>query len=288
MNIFAALLALVAGAFFALTAFAQRRGLVDTDGLSGALYSIGTMAACLWLVSPFFIDFAWFSHPIVWIFVLTGILFPASSQTAQIFSVQRLGPTLTSALGGLAPVFAVIPAILILGEAFSLQAGLGLGMIVSAMIYSTIGSKKIPRNWPIWALLLPLGASLSRGITQPFTKLGMLEIPSPIFASLVQATVSLCVMYLVTSLPVNRKARRTGPEGRVWFCVTGLLISCGILSLNWAISLGEVLLVAPIASLVPLWALAFNVLIFRVETVGLRHLGVAVLVVLGVSLITSH
>lgn len=288
MNVVAALLALLAGAFFALTAFSQRRGLAYTDGLTGARYSIATMAACLWLVSPFFVDYAWFGEPIVWMFVMTGILFPATSQTAQIFSVQRLGPTLTSALGGLAPVFAVIPAILILGEAFNLQAGVGLGLIVAAMIYSTIGSKKLPRNWPIWALGLPLGASLARGLTQPFTKLGMLEIPSPIFASMVQATVSLCVILLVTSLPSIRKARKIGAEGRKWFCVTGVLITCGILSLNWSISLGEVLLVAPIASLVPLWALAFNVLIFRVEMVGLRHLGVAVLVVLGVFLISSR
>jgi DME family drug/metabolite transporter len=286
MNIIAALLALFAGAFFALTAFAQRRGLTDTDGLTGALYSIGTMAVCLWLVSPFFVDYGWFSDPIVWIFVITGILFPATSQAMQIFSVQRLGPTLTSALGGLAPVFAVIPAILILGEKLNLQAGLGLGLIVFAMIYSTIGTQKIPRNWPIWALALPLGASLARGITQPFTKLGMLEIPSPIFATMVQASVSLGVIFLASSLPENRKVRRSAAEGRKWFCITGLLITCGILSLNWAISLGDVLLVAPIASLVPLWALAFNILLFRVETVGLRHLGVAVLVVLGVSLIT--
>lgn len=282
----AALLGLIAGAFFALTTFSQRRGLADTDGLSGALYSIGTMAGCLWLVSPFFVNYEWFKEPIVFIFVITGILFPASSQTAQIFSVQRLGPTLTSAFGALAPIFAVIPSVLILGEAFNLQTGLGLALIVSAMIYSTTGSGKIPRNWPIWVLVLPLGASLARGITQPFTKLGLLEIPSPIFATMVQATVSLGVILLVTSLPVNRKARRINFEGRIWFCVTGLLITCGILSLNWAISLGDVLLVAPIASLVPLWALAFNVLIFRVETVGLRHLGIAVLVVLGVSLIT--
>ena len=244
------------------------------------------MAGCLWLVSPFFVNYEWFKEPIVFIFVITGILFPASSQTAQIFSVQRLGPTLTSAFGALAPIFAVIPSVLILGEAFNLQTGLGLALIVSAMIYSTTGSGKIPRNWPIWVLVLPLGASLARGITQPFTKLGVLEIPSPIFATMVQATVSLGVILLVTSLPVNRKARRINFEGRIWFCVTGLLITCGILSLNWAISLGDVLLVAPIASLVPLWALAFNVLIFRVETVGLRHLGIAVLVVLGVSLIT--
>ena len=282
----AALLGLIAGAFFALTTFSQRRGLADTDGLSGALYSIGTMAGCLWLVSPFFVNYEWFKEPIVFIFVITGILFPASSQTAQIFSVQRLGPTLTSAFGALAPIFAVTPSVLILGEAFNLQTGLGLALIVSAMIYSTTGSGKIPRNWPIWVLVLPLGASLARGITQPFTKLGVLEIPSPIFATMVQATVSLGVILLVTSLPVNRKARRINFEGRLWFCVTGLLITCGILSLNWAISLGDVLLVAPIASLVPLWALAFNVLIFRVETVGLRHLGIAVLVVLGVSLIT--
>lgn len=286
MNLVAALLAHIAGAFFALTVFAQQRGLADTDGLTGARYSIGTMTICLWLVSPFFIDYGWFSDPIVWIFVITGILFPATSQTMQIFSVQRLGPTLTSALGGLAPVFAVIPAIFILGEVFNFQAGLGLGLIVFAMIYSTIGTQKIPRNWPIWVLALPLGASLARGITQPFTKLGMLEIPSPIFATMVQASVSLVVIFLVSSLPANRKARRIATKGRKWFCVTGLLITCGILSLNWAISLGDVLLVAPIASLVPLWALTFNVLLFRVETVGLRHLGVSVLVVLGVSLIT--
>jgi len=51
------------------------------------------------------------------------------------------------------------------------------------------------RTWPLWAIGLPLGASLIRAIGHIGTKYGLLEVDSPSFAVLVGNTVSL-----VTSL----------------------------------------------------------------------------------------
>jgi len=288
MTLVAASLALLAGALFGLTVFAQSKGLEDTDAFTGAFLSIGFMACLLWIFSPAMVEWHWMTSGAALIFLAGGLLFPAGGQTLQVLSITRLGPALTAAFSGMSPVFAVVPAILFLGEDFGLQGVLGLGLIMASLFYSAFGSRKITRSWPLWVLLIPLGASAARGIVQPFTKIGFQEIPSPYFATMLQATTSTILLLLILRLPAVAAKRRAGGQGWKWFCLTGLLNFFGIQSLNAAINLGAVTVVAPLSSTVPLWTLAYGVFLFRREKVGLRHLVIAVLVVSGVVLIVMR
>ncbi len=134
MSLLASLFALSAGALFGLNVYIQRRGLDDIDGLTGAFFSVATMAAFLWFLSPFFVTWRWWFSDAAVIFLLCGLFFPASGQGLQIASIARVGPALTSAVGAFAPLFAVLPAVFFLGESFGFQAQFGLMLMIALLV----------------------------------------------------------------------------------------------------------------------------------------------------------
>lgn len=288
MNLAAILLGLGAGALFGFNVHIQRIGLDGTDGLTGAVVSVGSMASLFWLLSPFAVDYAWLLSWGTLIFAAAGLLFPAMGQFLQITSVARVGPAMTAAIGSFAPVFAVVPAIVFLGESFGLQGAIAVALMMTGLALSAIGPRGLPRGWPIWALLLPLGAAAARGLTQPALKYGMIDVPSPFMAAMITATVSTGVLLTLRALRRNVTPLPRVPRAFATFALSGVINGIGILSLAAAIRAGGVTLTAPLAATAPLWSLLFGGILFRRETIGLRHLGVAALVVLGVALLVTR
>lgn len=290
MILFATLLALSAGALFGFNIHVQRHAVDGTGPFTGAFLSVGTMTVLLWLLSPFFVDWAWFGLPALWLFVLGGVFFPAAGQSFQIFAIRAVGPALTSAIGAFAPFFAVVPALLFLGEPFSAQLALGMGLMTVGLVYAAVGSRKIARTWPLWALLLPLGAALARGLVQPVTRAGLEQGPSAFFATLVLGSISSLVLLgiLILRHPRDLAALFRPSPGMRWFAVSGVINGAGILCLNTAIGLGGVTLAAPLAATAPLWSLGFGAFVFKREALRPMHYTVAALVVLGVVLVVTR
>lgn len=286
--IIAALSALMAGVLFGLNVHIQHRALDTTDSLTGAAISLGVSAALLWISSPLWMDWNWWSSSSVMLFALCGLLFPAFAQLLQIRAIDTVGSSLSSAIGAFAPLFAVVPAVLFLNEVMNTQAATGIALLMAGLCISAIRTEKIRRTWPVWALLLPLGASAVRGGTQPIVKIGLNEIPSASFATLVMTTVStlvLAVCLLGTGRTIHGLREK---PGAAWFAVSGVVNCTGILALAFAIKVGGVTLTAPLASTAPLWALLFGALIFRREPLGLQHILVSFMVVIGAVLIITR
>ena len=285
MSLLPVFFGLSAGALFGLLIHFQRRGLETYDPLVGAFISVSSMSCFLWILSPFFIDYTWFASKAALIFFLSGLFFPAAAQVAQVFSIARVGPALTSAIGAFAPFFAAGPAIVLLGEPWGLQLIIGMSLMTFGLIFSTLSTKGLKRTWPLWVLLLPLGASLARGIIQPILKVGLSDIPSPFFATLMLGSVSTCILAAVLILTKKTNLLIGSRNGIKWFSISGIINAFGILSINYAIYLGGVVLAAPLAATSPIWALLFGILIFKNEKLGVRQFTVALLVVIGSILI---
>ena len=281
----AALFALLAGALFGLVSHVQKKGLAHLDDKTGTLVSVATMAAVFWVLAPLMIDWRWWLTEAALLFALCGLVFPAASQRLQILSVVKVGPNMTSAFGSFAPVFAVVPAVLVLGESLSLQVAMGLSIMIAALLISASGPKGPNRTWSAVALLLPLGASFVRGIIQPVAKAGMIEVPSPFFATMVMATVSTVVAGSSLAMRRRPQAGSHTRRGYGWFALNGACVGMGILSMQVALNLGDVIITAPLVSTSPLWTLLLGALIFRHEVLRPRHAIVAVMVMVGVTLI---
>ena len=252
MTVAAALFALLAGALFGLASHVQKKGLAHIDDRTGTMISVATMVALFWLLSSALIDWRWWITEAALLFALCGLVFPAASQRLQIASVVRVGPNLTSAFGSFASVFAVLPAVLFPEETLTLQASLGLAIMIAALLVSALEPHGPHRAWPLLALLLPLGASFVRGIVQPVAKAGMVEVPSPFFATLVMATVSAAVAGTALIGRLRKPAGQNARRGYLWFAANGAAVGGGILSMQVALSLGDVIVAAPLVSTPPL------------------------------------
>ncbi|MAM60773.1 DMT family transporter [Maritimibacter sp. UBA3975] len=280
-------LSLIAAAMWGISAHIQRLGLDGTDALTGAFVSVGTGALLMWSAAPFFVQSAWWTHPATLIFLAVGVIFPALGQRFQIASVDLVGASLTASLSSAAPVVAVTIGVLLLGETLGLQGALGIAIMVTGFVLATHSPRGIKRGFPVWALFVPVGAAVVRGIAQPGLKLGLSDLPSPAFALLIGTTMSTVTLGLLL-LPRAVRGRVSLGGGWIWFVLNGAMFSLGILCLNMALSRGTVTLVSPLAATTPLWTLAFGALLFKREQLGLKHLAIALMVVIGAALIVTR
>ena len=161
------LLALTSAFLFALSIQVQSLGLELVDFRSGTLINIGTTALIYWIVSPLFIESSYWFAQATFLFALVGLFRPALSLNLAVAGVKLLGPTLTSGLAATAPVFAAFFAIALLDEkiTFSIAAGT-IGIVAGIYVMATRESRGQPRGWPLWAMLLPLGAAFFMRLTR--------------------------------------------------------------------------------------------------------------------------
>lgn len=282
------LLALTAAVLFGFNMHVQNRALDDTDPLFGAFLSVGATALMFWVFSPLMIDWSWWFTRAATLFIIAGLMFPAAGQTLQIASIRRIGPALTSAVGAFVPAFAVLPSVLFLAEPFGIQASIGMSLMIGGLVLSALGGRRIRRDWPVWALALPLGAAMVRGFVQPLSKYAFSFVHSPYFATMVTASVSTLVLLVLVGLKRRKGRLRVGAAGRRLFPVSGVINGLGILALNQAIGMGQVTVAAPLASTAPLFALLFGAFLFKREVLGWRHLLIASMAVGGAMLIVTR
>ena len=139
------------------------------------------------------------------------------------------------------------------------------------------------RGWPLWALLLPVGAAFLRVLAQAFAKIGMESIPSPFFVGLVGYSVSF-----VLALLTNARRDEPGPvrsPGFKWLVLAGLCYALAIGCLNTALSCGDLVVVAPVAACQPFFSLLLGRFIFGESEIDRRTVAAVALVVPGVILV---
>src|SRR5260370_41755146 len=91
------------------------------------------------------------------IFVLVGLLFPATVTLLTFEANRRMGPNISGALSNLTPLFAVLVATLLFGEVPRPLQALGIAMVVSGVIMLSIDRDWLGTRWHLAALLLPIG-----------------------------------------------------------------------------------------------------------------------------------
>ena len=196
-----------------------------------------------------------------------------------------MGPTLATTLTSTSPLFATAMGLLWLGEVLTVETGVGTLVIVAAII--TLAKRDGGRQaaWPLWALLLPLGAALIRSGGHVLSKLGMNHLPDPYLAGLVTFAVSA-----VITTAIHRVRRDGAPvvwrsPGVAWFVTAGFLFSLAVMALNGALLLGTVVQVVPLVSASPIFVMLMSIFVFRRERITPRTITVVFMVVPAVMMI---
>ena len=251
---------------FAVSNHIQHIALDHMNVRDGTIVNVGTTCLLLWLLAPFFlIPETLLTAGAGW-FALAGLIVPSLSMTLHTYSVRLLGPGLTAGLTSTSPVFAMAIAVAILGELVTGQILLGTALVAGGIAITTLRSRGGPSSWPIWAVAVPLGAALSRALSHNFIKVGFADLPSPMTAALIGATVSFLVVCTINAASGHKIARKR--SGFIWFGLCGVLNAIGLVGLNVALELGSVVVVSPLIAATPAFTIVLGWLVFRRERIS--------------------
>ena len=281
----AAALALLAAVLFAAALITTQFGLRHREGLAGAKVSISSATALCWLLfllSPPHNFHGWNGAGAA-VFIALGVFFPVSVTLLAYEANRRLGPTIAGAIGSTAPLFAVLGAVLFLGETLGLrQAGATLAIVAGSVVLvwrrgqADSHAENHPEQQGSWVAWL---AAALRALAQVIAKAGLLLWPNPYAATLLCYSTSAVVIWLIGARSTRPESRIYNRRGVMWFALTGLFNSCAIYALYTALESGALNIVSPIAFSYPLFTLLLNSVILREERLSPRLvLGVALTV----------
>jgi drug/metabolite transporter (DMT)-like permease len=274
----AAALALAAAACFAWGQVLIQFGLRTVPSWRSPIYSIGGSAVLAWIFAVLFVDFRQMKLDAALIFAGVGLIFPVAVSMLSVRSNEALGPAVASAVGNVAPVFAVLGAILFLGERPGAGQLAGLALVVMGVALLALRGGTGGRHWPIWVLALPLSAALIRGAIQPAIKTALAQWHEPMAAAAIGYTTSTLMILMIA----GRRAWRVGPADRrgvMWFTLVGVFNGAATFLLYAALGLGPITLVAPLVALFPLIAVVLSLVLLRERLPLLGLLGIVVSVV---------
>lgn len=267
----AAALALAAAACFAWGQVLIQFGLRTVPSWRSPIYSIGGSAVLAWIFAVIFVDFRQLNFEATLIFAGVGLIFPVAVSMLSVRSNEALGPAVASAVGNVAPVFAVVGAILFLGERPGAGQLAGLALVVVGVALLALRGGTGGRRWPVWVLALPLSAALIRGAIQPAIKTALAQWHEPMAAAAIGYTTSTLMILMIA----GRRAWRVGPADRrgvMWFSLVGLFNGAATFLLYAALGLGSITLVAPLVALFPLLAVVLSLIMLRGERLPLLGL----------------
>lgn len=265
----AAALALLAAALFAAALVTTQFGLRHMDGLAGAKISIPSAAALFWLLLPLH-GFGNWNVQAAGVFASLGLFFPVAVTLLAYEANRRMGPTIAGAIGSTAPLFAVLGAMLFLGEALGLtQIGATLAIVAGSVVLVWRGSGDVQQG-TAWGSSVAWLAAALRALAQVIAKAGLLWWPNPYAAVLLGYSVSAVVIWIIATRSRRPESRVYTRRGVLWFVLTGLFNSTAVLALYTALDRGAVNIVSPIAATYPLFTLLLNSVILREERLSAR------------------
>ncbi len=204
------------------------------------------------------------------LFSLVGI-FQLGVRLLAYTGVEKIGTSRSSALQSISPLVSATIAVAILGEQPSVLIVIGTVLVVAGIVLVSWKPEQQLAGFRRWHLLLPLGAAFLTGMNHPIRRYVLVLANEPLFFSALMGAVSLAgfLIYLAASprsqkLVWNRKA--------FWpFIGTGLCETLSILFIITAISMGRVVVVAPIAASYPIWALIeARIFLRQMEAINLK------------------
>ena len=202
------------------------------------------------------------------LFTLVGI-FQLGVRLLAYTGVEKIGASRSSALQAVSPLISAAIAIVILGESTTPLIVLGTCLVIAGIVLISWRPERQFANFRRWHLLLPIGAAFLTGINHPIRRYVLIMADEPLFFSALMGSVSLAG-FLIYFAVFPRSQRLVWNRSAIGpFLATGLCETMSILLIITAISMGRVVIVAPIAASYPVWSLIQSAIFLRdVEAVN--------------------
>ena len=287
----AAILALSSSFLASITMILMKKAIERTNPTS-AMLVVTLVGSIFYLVISFFtVPLAYLKSGALIYFVIAGLFSPALVRWLYFISLDRIGPSVSSSILATGPAFTAIFAIVWLNEKITLQISLGILTIIAGIVIFERDMNKETGfgNRNSKDLIYPLLSALFFSFAVVTRKLGLNILDSPIFGVTVGFVTSM-VVYSIICLG-SKKMRSSisiKTQDLPIFLGAGIFLTASWLSLFYALSHGEAIIVTPLSSLHPLFILVLSH--FFLEKVDKVTKGVLIgvcVVVAGVLLITT-
>lgn len=224
------------------------------------------------------------------LFILAGILSPALVRWLYFISLDRIGPSMSSSILSTGPAFTAVIATVFLKEKITPMIALGILLIIGGIItferdIQTDGKLTLRKKRD---LIFALLASFLVGLAIVIRKMGLNILDEPLFGVTVGFTTSL-VFYTMLCLAFKRmrSAIALNRQNTLYLCGAGVFLTAGWLTLFYALSHGDAIIVAPLASLHPVMVLGWSYLFFKdMERITFKTVLGIIIVLIGVMIIT--
>ncbi len=265
----ALLLAIFSAFCFGAGMITSRIGLRHLDARSGAAVSIPTATLLFVIATPFTVELSAFNLAAALIFAAVGLFYPAMVTLLTFRSNEELGPTVTSAISGTAPLFAMLAAALLLGEQVPAQAAVAAVAVAAGVALLSWRPDTALGRIGGGKLLWPITGSVVRGVAQAGAKAGLLLWGNPFAASVIGYLVSSAAV--VGAEQLRHGGRKTlNRQGLLWFALTGLINGGAMVLMYAALARAPVSTVAPVIAAYPLVTVLGSALFLRTEPLNRR------------------
>ena len=246
-------LALLSGFAFALNNFLAKIGMEESNPSTAVAINVVINALGLWILAIFTSPIRPIFSVHVWPFLLAGIFSPGLARPLLFSGYQHLGLARSDVVAASMPLFAVLTAILVVGEQPAPQALLGtLFIVVGIGVLSY--RREEESNWKLWTLFFPLGAALFFAFRDVSVKVGLQMVPFPVAGAAIAATVASIVVNLPYLFEKRRRSFIVTRISLIYLTLGGFCATVAYLTFFLALQGEMVSHVTPLVSIFPLFS----------------------------------
>jgi len=262
-----------------------RRGLVESNAMTGSFISLSTTATVLWLLFPFFAGLSDLWTPASLIFVAAGIFAPGIGRTMSYVGIEKIGVARSVPIANSSPIFASILAVIFLAEVWLLQNIVGTLLVISGVVALSM-AKPAQGRWRKFDVIYPAVGALAFGASSILRKAGLEYVAIPVLAGAVTAGTAAFFSFALLQFRGGKEALKLTRQSAAWLFPAAFFNTAATLSVFYALSHGKVVIVEPLVSCNPVLTLLFTAIFLRdLEAVNLRVIGGALLTVTGTILV---
>jgi uncharacterized membrane protein len=286
----AAILALSSSFLISVTTILMKKAIERTNPTSAMLVVTLVGSIIFLLISLFTIPFSYINSRALIYFVIAGIFSPSLVRWLYFISLDRIGASVSSSILATGPAFTAIIAIVMLNEKITLPIGLGIMIIIGGIVIFERDMNNDPgvgkRNSK--DLIFPLLSALFFSFAVVTRKMGLNILDSPIFGVTVGFVTSMVIYsFVCLGSKKMRSSITVKKQDLPYFFGAGISLTAAWLTMFYALSYGEAIIVTPLANLHPLFVVILSYFFLgKIDKItGGIMLGAGV-VVAGVLLIT--
>jgi|SRR5699024_820704 len=225
-------------------------------------------------------------------FILAGLLTTGFGRMVFFNAIRLINPSRASGIKNAAPIFTALFGVFIIGEKLENLAGIGLLILLSALIIQGAvifrkGDNALSGNQEWKGYAFAILASLFFGIGQGIRKQGLLILNNPFLGAWIgsMTAFTVIIIQLFVTKQLKQSIKINYEVLNVNFITAGILTAVGPISFFLASSLIPVSIVGAIAASEPLFTVLISYFFFKKEKLDIYIWLIALLILVGSTII---